>query len=155
MVLLVGEILLQQRSINEKQQLILSVRGGPTATRHFYKMKRLFIHMQMMVNRFMFAVQISLICSKWCKDGATIVVEPKFSKIQVMKIKRWNIIIEIPIITMAQRGSCLIVITQSILALAIANYFTGETIPKEVLRTTMLLKIPSNFNDMNNKCFMI
>lgn len=65
--------------------------------------------------------------------------------------KRWNII-EIPIITIAKDevGN---VITQSILALAIANYFTGETIPKEVLRSTMLSKIPPKLHELNNKAY--
>ena len=65
--------------------------------------------------------------------------------------KRWNII-EIQIITIAKDevGN---VITQSILALAIANYFTGETIPKEVLRSTMLSKIPPKLHELNNKAY--
>ena len=41
----------------------------------------------------------------------------------------------------------------SILALAIANYFTGETIPKEVLRSTMLSKIPPKLHELNNKAY--
>ena len=45
------------------------------------------------------------------------------------------------------------VITQSILALAIANYFTNETIPKEVLREAMLSKVPAKLHDMNNKAY--
>ena len=39
------------------------------------------------------------------------------------------------------------------LALAIANYFTGETIPKEVLRSTMLSKIPPKLHELNNKAY--
>ena len=85
------------------------------------------------------------------KDSATIVVEPNLVRPSDEDKKRWNII-EIPIITIAKEGVGN-VITQSILALAIANYFTGETIPKEVLRTTMLSKIPSKLHDINNKAY--
>ena len=85
------------------------------------------------------------------KEGGIIVVEPNLVKPTDEDRKKWKII-EIPLITIAKEevGN---VITQSILALAIANYFTGETIPKEVLRTTMLSKIPSKLHDMNNKAY--
>ena len=85
------------------------------------------------------------------KDGATIDIEPNLVHPSEEDKKRWNII-EIPIITIAKDevGN---VITQSILALAIANYFTGETIPKEVLRSTMLSKIPPKLHELNNKAY--
>jgi len=85
------------------------------------------------------------------KDGATIVIEPHLVKPSEEDKKRWNII-EIPIITIAKEevGN---VITQSILALAIANYFTGETIPRESLREAMLSKIPVKLHDINNKAY--
>ena len=85
------------------------------------------------------------------KDGATIVIEPNLVRPSEEDKKRWNII-EIQIITIAKEevGN---VITQSILALAIANYFTGETIPKEVLRSTMLSKIPAKLHELNNKAY--
>ena len=85
------------------------------------------------------------------KDSATIVVEPNLVRPSDEDKKRWNII-EIPIITIAKEevGN---VITQSILALAIANYFTGETIPNEVLRQTMLSKVPEKLHETNNKAF--
>lgn len=88
---------------------------------------------------------------KGVKDGATIIIEPNLVRPSPEDRKRWNII-EIPIITIAKEevGN---VITQSILALAIANYFTNETIPKEVLRTAMLSKVPAKLHDMNNKAF--
>lgn len=88
---------------------------------------------------------------KGVKDGATIVIEPNLVKPSDEDRKRWNII-EIPIITIAKDevGN---VITQSILALAIANYFTNETIPKEVLREAMLSKVPAKLHDMNNKAY--
>ncbi|MCG3664133.1 2-oxoacid:acceptor oxidoreductase family protein [Aliarcobacter butzleri] len=88
---------------------------------------------------------------KGVKDGATIVIEPNLVKPTQEDKKRWNIV-EIPIITIAKDevGN---VITQSVLALSIANYFTGETIPNEVLRQTMLSKVPEKLHETNNKAF--
>ena len=88
---------------------------------------------------------------KGVKDGATIVIEPNLVKPTEEDKKRWNIV-EIPIITIAKDevGN---VITQSVLALSIANYFTGETIPNEVLRQTMLSKVPEKLHETNNKAF--
>lgn len=85
------------------------------------------------------------------KDGATIVIEPNLVKPNEEDRRRWNIV-EIPIITIAKEevGN---VITQSILALAIANYFTGESIPSEILRKTMLSKVPEKLHEMNNKAY--
>lgn len=85
------------------------------------------------------------------KDNATIIIEPNLVKPTPEDRKRWNII-EIPIITIAKEevGN---VITQSIIALAIANYFTNETIPSEVLRQTMLSKVPPKLHDLNNKAY--
>ncbi len=85
------------------------------------------------------------------RDGATIVVEPNLVTPTEEDKKRWNII-AIPIITIAKEeiGN---VITQSVLALAMANYFTGETVANEVLRKTMLSKVPAKVHDINNKAF--
>lgn len=85
------------------------------------------------------------------KAGATIVIEPNLVRPNEEDKKKWNII-EIPIITIAKEevGN---VITQSILALAIANYFTNETIPIEVLREAMLSKVPAKLHDINNKAY--
>lgn len=85
------------------------------------------------------------------REGATIVVEPNLVTPTEEDKKRWNII-EIPIITIAKEevGN---VITQSVLALAMANYFTGETVANEVLRETMLSKVPAKVHDINNKAF--
>jgi 2-oxoglutarate ferredoxin oxidoreductase subunit gamma len=85
------------------------------------------------------------------RDGATIVIEPNLVTPTEEDKKRWNIV-EIPIITIAKEeiGN---VITQSVLALAMANYFTGETVSNEVLRTTMLSKVPAKVHDINNKAF--
>ncbi len=85
------------------------------------------------------------------KEGGTIVIEPNLVKPTDEDRKRWNIV-EISIITIAKEevGN---VITQSVLALAIANYFTGDTIPAESLRETMLSKVPAKVHDINNKAF--
>lgn len=45
------------------------------------------------------------------------------------------------------------VITQSVLALSIANLMTGETVDNEILRETMLSKVPAKVHDFNNKAF--
>ena len=34
-----------------------------------------------------------------------------------------------------------------------ANYFTGETVPNEVLKKTMLSKVPEKVHEINNKAF--
>ncbi|MGA1931116.1 2-oxoacid:acceptor oxidoreductase family protein [Arcobacter sp. YIC-464] len=85
------------------------------------------------------------------KPGGTIVIEPNLVTPTEEDRKKWNII-EIPIITIAKEevGN---VITQSVLALAMANYFTGETIPAEKLRETMLSKVPAKVHDINNKAY--
>jgi len=85
------------------------------------------------------------------KPGGTIVVEPNLVSPTEEDRKKWNII-EIPIITIAKEevGN---VITQSVLALAMANYFTGESIPVETLRETMLSKVPAKVHDINNKAY--
>ena len=85
------------------------------------------------------------------KPGGTIVVEPNLVSPTEEDRKKWNIV-EIPIITVAKEevGN---VITQSVLALAIANYFTGEAVPNDVLRQTMLSKVPEKVHDINNKAY--
>lgn len=85
------------------------------------------------------------------KDGGTIVVEPNLVKPTEEDKKRWKIY-EIPIITIAKEevGN---VITQSVLALAIANYMTNETIDNSILKDTMLSKVPAKVHDINKKAF--
>ncbi|WP_072681841.1 2-oxoacid:acceptor oxidoreductase family protein [Arcobacter sp. LA11] len=85
------------------------------------------------------------------KEGGTIVVEPNLVTPSEEDKKRWNIF-EIPIITIAKEevGN---VITQSVLALSIANLMTGHTITDDVLRETMLSKVPAKVHDINNKAF--
>jgi 2-oxoglutarate ferredoxin oxidoreductase subunit gamma len=85
------------------------------------------------------------------KEGGVIVIEPNLVTPTEEDKKRWKIY-EIPIITIAKEevGN---VITQSVLALAMANYFTGETVSNDVLRATMLSKVPEKVHDINNKAF--
>ncbi len=88
---------------------------------------------------------------KGVKDGATIVIDPHLVTPTHEDRKRWNIV-EINIITIAKEevGN---VITQSVLALAIANYFTGKTIPCDVLKETMLSKVPAKVHEINIKAY--
>lgn len=88
---------------------------------------------------------------KGVKPGGTIVIEPNLVSPTDEDRKTWNIV-EIPIITIAKEevGN---VITQSVLALAIANYFTNESVPSDVLRKTMLSKVPEKVHDINNKAY--
>ncbi|MGB0989337.1 MULTISPECIES: 2-oxoacid:acceptor oxidoreductase family protein [Arcobacteraceae] len=85
------------------------------------------------------------------KPGGTIVVEPNLVKPTQEDREKWNIY-EIPIITIAKEevGN---VITQSVLALSIANHMTGYTVDNDTLRQTMLSKVPAKVHDINNKAF--
>ena len=85
------------------------------------------------------------------KEGGTIVVEPNLVTPSEEDKQRWNIF-EIPIITIAKEevGN---VITQSVLALSIANLMTGETVDNETLREAMLSKVPAKVHEINNKAF--
>lgn len=88
---------------------------------------------------------------KGVKKGGTIVIEPNLVTPSEEDRKTWNIY-EIPIITIAKEevGN---VITQSVLALSIANYMTGNTVDDNILRETMLSKVPAKVHDINNKAF--
>ena len=85
------------------------------------------------------------------KLGGTIVVEPNLVTPTKEDKEKWNIF-EIPIITIAKEevGN---VITQSVIALAIANLMTGHTISDDILRDTMLSKVPEKVHEINNKAF--
>ncbi|TLP37673.1 2-oxoacid:acceptor oxidoreductase family protein [Arcobacter arenosus] len=85
------------------------------------------------------------------KPGGTIVVEPNLVTPTEEDRKKWNIY-EIPIITIAKEevGN---VITQSVLALSIANLMTGNIVDNETLRETMLSKVPPKVHELNNKAF--
>ncbi|PHO11219.1 2-oxoglutarate:acceptor oxidoreductase [Malaciobacter canalis] len=85
------------------------------------------------------------------KPGGIIVIEPNLVK-PTQEDKKIFKIYEIPIITIAKEevGN---VITQSVIALSIANYMTNNTVDNEILRKTMLSKVPAKVHDINNKAF--
>ena len=84
------------------------------------------------------------------QEGGTIVIEPNLVKATPEDRKKWNII-EIPIITIAKEevGN---VITQSVVALAIANNFMNA-IDKETLKEVMLSKVPKKVHELNLKAY--
>ncbi len=84
------------------------------------------------------------------RDGGTIVVEPNLVHPTEEDRKKWNIV-EIPIITIAKEevGN---VITQSVVALAIANTYT-KAIDEQVLLDTMLSKVPKKVHEINLKAY--
>lgn len=83
-------------------------------------------------------------------EGGTIVIEPNLVKPTDEDRKKWNIV-EIPIITIAKEevGN---VITQSVIALAIANTFM-KAIDNETLKSVMLSKVPAKVHDINIKAY--
>ncbi len=83
-------------------------------------------------------------------EGGTIVVEPNLVHPTEEDRKKWNIV-EIPIITIAKEevGN---VITQSVVALAIANTYMNA-IDRQVLIDTMLSKVPAKVHELNLKAF--
>lgn len=83
-------------------------------------------------------------------EGGTIVVDPYLVKPTDEDRKKWNIV-EIPIITIAKDevGN---VITQSVIALAIANTYM-KALDKDALREVMLSKVPAKVHDVNIKAF--
>lgn len=85
------------------------------------------------------------------KKGGVIVIEPNLVTPSKEDREKWKIF-EIPIITIAKEevGN---VITQSVLALSIANAMTGEVVENETLRNTMLSKVPAKVHELNNKAF--
>ena len=84
------------------------------------------------------------------RDGATIVIEPNLVFPSDEDRKRWNIV-EIPIITIAKEEVKL-VLTQSVVALAIANTFQ-ELIDDETLVATMLSAVPERFHTPNKLAY--
>jgi len=87
---------------------------------------------------------------KGVKEGGTIVIEPNLVHATPEDRKRWHII-EIPIITIAKEeiGN---VITQSVLALAIANKLTNA-LDKDILEEVMLSKVPEKVHDINKQAY--
>ena len=84
------------------------------------------------------------------RDGATIVIEPNLVYPTDEDRKRWNIV-EIPIITIAKEEVGL-VLTQSVVALAIANTYQ-HAIDDETLKATMLAAVPAKFHAPNIKAY--
>jgi len=84
------------------------------------------------------------------RPGGTIVIEPNLVTASDEDRKTWNIV-EIPIITIAKEevGN---VITQSVVALAIANTFM-DAIDEQVLLDTMLSKVPKKVHELNLKAY--
>jgi len=89
---------------------------------------------------------------KGVKEGSTIVIEPNLVHATPEDREKWNII-EIPIITIAKEeiGN---VITQSVIALAIANAITNA-VDKDILEEVMLSKIPEKVHDINIKAYSL
>ena len=85
-------------------------------------------------------------------DGGTIVIEPNLVHPSAEDRKKWNII-EIPIITIAKEevGN---VITQSVVALAIANTILN-VLPKDHLIEVMLSKVPAKVHEANKKAYAL
>jgi 2-oxoglutarate ferredoxin oxidoreductase subunit gamma len=84
------------------------------------------------------------------QEGGTIVIEPNLVKATEEDRKKWNIV-EIPIITIAKEevGN---VITQSVVALAIANCYM-DAVEKELLKKVMLSKVPPKVHEINLKAY--
>lgn len=84
------------------------------------------------------------------REGGTIVIEPNLVFPSEEDRKKWNIV-EIPIITIAKEevGN---VITQSVVALAIANVYT-DAIEQQALIDTMLSKVPKKVHELNLKAY--
>ena len=84
------------------------------------------------------------------KLGGTIVIEPNLVTPTKEDRETWNIV-EIPIITIAKEevGN---VITQSVVALAIANNMTNA-IDKDTLKEVMLSKVPKKVHELNMKAY--
>ena len=86
------------------------------------------------------------------QEGGTIVIEPNLVKATDEDRKKWNIV-EIPIITIAKEevGN---VITQSVVALAIANSFM-DAIDKDLLQDVMLSKVPAKVHEINKVAYAL
>ncbi len=87
---------------------------------------------------------------KGVKEGGTIVVDPNLVHPTDEDRQKWKIY-DIPIISIAKEevGN---VITQSVVALAIANTMM-DAVDKEVLINTMLSKVPPKVHDVNKVAY--
>ena len=88
---------------------------------------------------------------KGVKKGGVIVIEPNLVTPTQEDKETWTIY-QIPIITIAKEevGN---VITQSVLALSIANHMTDYPVDTQTLKSTMLSKVPAKVHDINEKAF--
>jgi len=84
------------------------------------------------------------------REGGTIVVDPNLVHPTDEDRKKWNIV-EIPIITIAKEEVKL-VLTQSVVALAIANTYT-HAIDDKLLVDTMLAAVPERFHKPNKLAY--
>jgi len=84
------------------------------------------------------------------REGGTIVIEPNLVHPTDEDRKKWNIV-EIAIITIAKEevGN---VITQSVVALAIANTYT-KALDEKLLVDTMLSKVPAKVHEVNKTAY--
>ncbi len=83
-------------------------------------------------------------------EGGTIIIDPNLVHPTEEDRKKWNIV-EIPIITIAKEEVGL-VLTQSVIALAIANTFM-KAIDPETLKEVMLSKVPKKVHEPNLKAW--
>lgn len=157
-VLLAGEIFAEAKikagGFGQKTATYTSqVRGGPTVVDIILDDEEIFYpYANDGEIDFMLSVaQVSFNSFKGgVSDGGTIVIEPNLVHPTEEDRKKWNIV-EIPIITIAKEevGN---VITQSVVALAIANTFMNA-IDRQTLINTMLSKVPEKVHELNLKAF--
>ncbi len=157
-VLLAGEIFAEAKikagGFGQKTATYTSqVRGGPTVVDIILDDEEIFYpYANDGEIDFMLSVaQVSFNSFKGgVSEGGTIVIEPNLVHPTEEDRKKWNIV-EIPIITIAKEevGN---VITQSVVALAIANTFMNA-IDRQTLIDTMLSKVPEKVHALNLKAF--
>ena len=129
------------------------VRGGPTVVDIQLDDKEIFYPYAIdgQIDFMLSVADVSFqLFKKGVREGGTIVIEPNLVFPSEEDRKKWNIV-EIPIITIAKEevGN---VITQSVVALAIANTYM-EAIDEQILIDTMLSKVPKKVHELNLKAF--
>lgn len=129
------------------------VRGGPTVVDIQLDDKEIFYPYAIdgQIDFMLSVADVSFqLFKKGVREGGTIVIEPNLVFPSDEDRKKWNIV-EIPIITIAKEevGN---VITQSVVALAIANTYMNA-IEEKPLIDTMLSKVPKKVHELNLKAF--
>ncbi|MDD3592481.1 MAG: 2-oxoacid:acceptor oxidoreductase family protein [Sulfurovum sp.] len=129
------------------------VRGGPTVVDIQLDDKEIFYPYAIdgQIDFMLSVADVSFqLFKKGVREGGTIVIEPNLVFPSEEDRKKWNIV-EIPIITIAKEevGN---VITQSVVALAIANTYM-DAIDEQTLIDTMLSKVPKKVHELNLKAF--